>query len=106
MVLSIQPIRGTGQTRNPGRVVAGLAATAVSLMDTLAPEGVFLSGGDTAEAFWRAIGAHGLRIREEILPGLVLGDFVGGPHQGLPVVTKAGAFGQPDTLLQLIRCLK
>ncbi|HSO18201.1 MAG TPA: four-carbon acid sugar kinase family protein, partial [Desulfosarcina sp.] len=106
LVLSIEPDPGIETTQDHHRVVRGLAEAAVHLLPKLAPEGVFLSGGDTAEAFWRTIEARSLIIREELLPGLVLGEFNGGPHHGLPVVTKAGAFGQADALTQLIRCLE
>jgi len=77
-----------------------------ALLTAVRPEGVFLCGGDTAEAFWHQIGASALLIQEEILPGLMRGEFVGGPFSGLPVVTKAGAFGHADTLIQLVNSLK
>ena len=87
-------------------MVRGLAEVAAGLLSGVAVEGVFLCGGDTAEAFWHQIGACALLIQEEILPGLMRGEFVGGPRNGLPVVTKAGAFGNVDTLKQLINSLK
>jgi len=106
VILSIQPILDTRPIENPDRVVRGLAEVAAGLLTTAAVEGVFLCGGDTAEAFWHQIGARALLIHEEILPGLMRGEFVGGRFNGLPVVTKAGAFGHADTLKQLIDSLK
>ncbi len=106
VILSIQPIFGARPVETPDRVVRGLAEVAAELLAAAAVEGVFLCGGDTAEAFWRQIGACGLLIREEILPGLMRGEFIGGPRNGFSVVTKAGAFGHADTLNQLINSLK
>jgi uncharacterized protein YgbK (DUF1537 family) len=106
LILSIQPIQKMRPTENPDHVVQGLAKVAADQLIDHSVEGVFLSGGDTAEAFWHQIGARGLLIREEILPGLMRGEFVGGPRNGLPVVTKAGAFGNVDTLNQLINSLE
>ncbi len=106
LILSIQPIRESGPTSAPNNVVRGLALVAAALLTAVRSEGVFLCGGDTAEAFWHQLGASALLIREEILPGLMRGEFVGGPCNGLPVVTKAGAFGHVDTLNQLIHSLK
>jgi uncharacterized protein YgbK (DUF1537 family) len=106
VILSIQAIRNAGAAENPSRVVKGLARAAADLLAAGLPQGVFLSGGDTAEAFWHQIGARALLIHEEILPGLMRGEFIGGPHDGIPVVTKAGAFGNVDTLNELVNVLK
>jgi D-threonate/D-erythronate kinase len=106
VILSLQPVLDAGPIEDPGLVVRGLAEAAAGLLSAAAVEGVFLCGGDTAEAFWHQIGACALLIREEILPGLMRGEFVGGLRNGLPVVTKAGAFGQMDTLNQLINSLQ
>ncbi|MGE4481589.1 four-carbon acid sugar kinase family protein [Acidocella sp.] len=64
--------------------------------------GLVSTGGETARAVLMAFGAAGLRLRSEIEPGVALSVTEGGasgPH-GLPVITKAGAFGHPDTLLR------
>lgn len=106
LILSIQPILESGPIANPDLVVKGLAQVAAELLPAVIPDGVFLSGGDTVEAFWQRIGASALIIREEILSGLMRGEFVGGPQNGLCLVTKAGAFGHADTLNQLINSLK
>lgn len=106
VILSIQPFLEAGQVEAPSQLVRGLANLAANMLTVGLPDGVFLSGGDTAEAFWHQIGASALLIREEILPGLMRGEFVGGPRNGLPVVTKAGAFGNVDTLKQLINSLE
>jgi uncharacterized protein YgbK (DUF1537 family) len=64
-------------------------------------DGLVLSGGETAAAFCRATGGEAIELVCEPLPGLVLGRWVGGAADGLPVVTKAGAFGQERTLAAL-----
>ncbi len=106
LIASIAPISTAGLVDDPDRVVRGLAHVAAGLMRSGNPQGVFLAGGDTAEAVWARIGASALIIREEILPGLMRGEFVGGRLNGLPVVTKAGAFGEDDTLNQLVNTMK
>ena len=59
------------------------------------------TGGETARAILGAAGAQALCIRQEIEPGVVLSD--GGR---LPVVTKAGAFGEPDSLVRAVEILR
>jgi uncharacterized protein YgbK (DUF1537 family) len=78
-----------------------LAAETAAIVRHLRPDGLFLSGGDTAAAVLGAIEASGVRLQIEILPGVIRGTVLGGADDGLPVITKAGAFGEPDTLLQL-----
>ena len=66
---------------------------------------LFLCGGDTAAEVLDAVGATGVWLQSEILPGVVLGKIRGGDCDGLAVVTKPGAFGEGDTLLRLYAIL-
>ncbi|GMA15309.1 four-carbon acid sugar kinase family protein (plasmid) [Deinococcus metallilatus] len=62
-----------------------------------------LTGGDTAVQVGKALGATGLRLFGEIEPGVPYGQLVG--PRPLPVVTKAGGFGQPQTLVNAQQAL-
>jgi uncharacterized protein YgbK (DUF1537 family) len=55
------------------------------------------TGGETARAVLQAFGTGGLRLVGEIEPGVPLSLTDGA--RPLPVITKAGAFGRPDTLI-------
>ena len=55
--------------------------------------GLFLTGGDTAISVINHLGAQGSRIDSEVLTGFVLSRLHGGDYDGLPIITKAGAFG-------------
>jgi uncharacterized protein YgbK (DUF1537 family) len=61
---------------------------------------LFVTGGETALALLDALGATGIRLIEEVEPGVPLGVTRG--SWSVPVITKAGAFGHPETL---DRCL-
>jgi uncharacterized protein YgbK (DUF1537 family) len=61
---------------------------------------LFATGGETALALLDALGVHGIRLIEEIEAGVPLGVTRGALT--VPVVTKAGAFGDAETLA---RCL-
>jgi uncharacterized protein YgbK (DUF1537 family) len=67
--------------------------------------GLVLTGGDVAAAAIAALHAEGIELGPEVLPGIPMGTLAGGPAAGVPVVTKAGAFGPPDALLQSVRAL-
>ncbi len=90
-------------TRPPGAPLAGLADLAAALVARRRPEGLFFSGGDTAAAVLRAAGVAALRLRGEVVPGAPWGVAVGGALDGLAVVTRAGAFGGDDALVELRR---
>jgi len=60
--------------------------------------GLFLTGGDIAIAVARALGAQGYRIAQEVMPCVPCGTFVNSDIDDLPVITKAGGFGDESTL--------
>jgi len=103
LILCIAPF--SPKAPAPDRVIQGFSEVTAALIRLSSPDGVFLSGGDTAEAVCRRIGVKAIRLIEEILPGLVRGELVGGRHDGLSVVTKAGTFGSPQVLVQLLTIL-
>ena len=77
-------------------------AMCIALAELVAPYvariGALVSmGGETARAVLAAFGASGLHLVGEIEPGVPLSLTEGARH--LPVITKAGAFGQADTLI-------
>ena len=81
-----------------------LGALASSALDTGLPEAVILTGGDTARAVCRHLGATGIRLLDEMEPGVPVGTLTGAAS--LLTVTKAGAFGTPDTLVNALAILR
>jgi uncharacterized protein YgbK (DUF1537 family) len=78
--------------------VAATAAQACAL------GGLILTGGDTARAVSSRLGVTGIRLLDELEPGVALGELPG--FRNLPMITKAGGFGHPDTLLNASRTLR
>jgi len=68
--------------------------------------GLILIGGDTAIKLYRNLEANAIRIEGEVQPGVPHGRWVGGRWNDRPVVTKAGGFGQADTLAEAVAFLK
>lgn len=104
---------GNGETPSAGlpagevadRLAGCLAAAAAGLIRSRNIAGLFLTGGDTAFQVLRAISAWGMRLLAELEPGIPVGTLIGGLLPGLPVVTKAGAFGDEETLVRVVRLL-
>ena len=80
-------------------IVSGLGFFVAEVVADTKPGHLFLTGGDTADAVLTAVEAEGMRILGEIVAGVVQGVIIGGLLAGLPVVTKAGGFGQNETLV-------
>ncbi len=87
-------------------MIEGLGRFLSAVLTEIRPGFLFLTGGDTADAVLSAVGAEGIRILGEVVTGVVRGTLIGGPLDGLPVVTKAGAFGRDDTLVILHETLQ
>jgi uncharacterized protein YgbK (DUF1537 family) len=92
-VCVLHPAAGAG---DPRRIAVALAENTARVTEQTALAGLVLTGGDTAVHVARRLGATGLRVEDELEPGVVLGRLVGPrPYR---TVTKAGGFGSPDAL--------
>jgi len=87
-----------------GPAVTLLADVAVRL----AGEGLFdalvATGGATAVAVARRLGASGMRLEGEVEAGAPVGTLIG--PEPYRIVTKAGGFGNPDTLVRAVEMLE
>ncbi|HUX87372.1 MAG TPA: four-carbon acid sugar kinase family protein [Chloroflexota bacterium] len=89
-----------------GRLVQALGEVVGRALETVAPAALILTGGDTARAVCLSLGATSLEVRWEAAPGIPISLLQGGRWDGLPVVTKAGGFGRPDSLAQVVDVLE
>ncbi len=87
------------------RILAALGGLTARIVAALAPRGLVLTGGDVAWAALRALDAAQLEIEGEVLPGVARARIGDGPHAGLPVVTKAGGFGDAQALVAVLHAL-
>lgn len=89
------------QAKRAPEQAAQLSQALADLLSTLPAKAAALiaTGGETARALLTVASIDALQLHGELAPGVVLSS---ARHQGrmLPVVTKAGGFGQPDTLYQ------
>jgi len=69
-------------------------------------DGLFTTGGDVTAAVLDELGSHGLEITGEVVPLAVSGSLVGGPWDGLPIVTKGGLVGDARTTAECVEQLR
>lgn len=75
-------------------------------LEAHAVDGIFTTGGDVTAAVLAELGSHGLEISDEVVPLAVAGTLVGGPWDGLQIVTKGGLVGDPGTTVACIDHLR
>lgn len=80
------------------KISQGLGEMTVAISACAQIGGLFLTGGDIAIAAARALNAEGYRIMGEVAPCIPWGTFVNSDIEDLPVITKAGGFGNENTL--------
>jgi uncharacterized protein YgbK (DUF1537 family) len=67
--------------------------------------GMMISGGDVAAAACDCLGTTAIWLRGEVRPAIPWGTLAGGALSGVPIVTKAGSFGDDSTLIDCIEHL-
>ncbi len=87
-----------------GSFVGSLAEVVEHLADDRLFEGLVLTGGATAVGVARRLGASGIQLHGEVETGVPIGTLIG--PRPFPVVTKAGGFGGPDTLIGAVEALE
>ena len=68
-------------------------------------DGLLLTGGETAARVLRSLRVTALELMGEAYPRVPVGRCLGGPHEGLVVALKAGAFGGEDAIETALEAL-
>ncbi len=107
VVLATDPDAALRGPKNKRSLLARkLGQAAAQALEQVSVAGLFPTGGDTALAVCQALGATRLRLGGEIEPGIPWGRLEDGRFPGLAVVTKAGGFGQAESLLRAVTFLR
>jgi uncharacterized protein YgbK (DUF1537 family) len=77
-----------------------------SFLSSLPRSALLIAGGDTARAIATHLGADGIRLAGEEIPGIPWGVWIGGAFDALPIATKSGGFGQIDVMAGAVRLLR
>jgi uncharacterized protein YgbK (DUF1537 family) len=86
-----------------GDVLEALGEVVACLSEERLFGGLVLTGGATAVGVARRLGATGIELSGEVEVGVPVGTLIG--PRPYPVVTKAGGFGEPDTLVGAVQAL-
>ncbi|MFC1551883.1 four-carbon acid sugar kinase family protein [Candidatus Latescibacterota bacterium] len=97
---------GIDNSETERRIASFLGKLVREIYGALGFHGMILTGGDTAFGVTRSLGATGTVIREEVLPGIPKCTFRGTVFGDIPVITKAGGFGDEDAIARMIEFLE
>lgn len=103
-ILSREEMSGEERQNISARIIDRLGQIASRIIKTAPLRGLVLTGGDTARTVCAHIGANGIELFDEIEAGIPIGRLLG--QRKLLTVTKAGAFGKPDSLTRAVKTIK
>ena len=83
--------------------IALLAEVAKRVISAYRPATLVVSGGWTAISVARELGATSAEILGEVATAVPVCKLIGGPFDGLTIVTKGGALGDRDALLRVVQ---
>jgi uncharacterized protein YgbK (DUF1537 family) len=94
-----------GAAADAAQVARSLAQNAVRLLQSRPIDALLATGGDTAIAILNVMAVPALQVMGDLLPGIPCArlDVQGRP---LWLITKAGGFGTPDTLCEVVERLR
>lgn len=92
--MQVDPDKSTG-------MLSRLADLAKQLIEKRRPDGLFLSGGDTASAVLKKTGVKAVRLKAQAMSGMAWGHAVQGKLDSAVIITKSGAFGKEEDLIKL-----
>jgi uncharacterized protein YgbK (DUF1537 family) len=96
---------GASEARDGGERAQQLADRAYAIARAQRPRAIVLVGGQTGRAVCQRLGVTHVELTGELEPGVPIGNLNGGVWDGVTMVTKAGGFGSPNTLLDVVTML-
>lgn len=98
-----RPETGGGIGPSASELIAeSLATITAAVFDAGSVDAAVLVGGEGARSVLERLGAESLLIRYAIREGVPIGLIDGGRADGTTVVTKAGGFGEPSSILDIV----
>ncbi len=92
--------RGYSTRQTGERITRMLTALVAATVETVSLRGMFLTGGATARGVLGELGVHALELTGDLIePGIPVSLARGGRGDGMVLITKAGGFGDHETLI-------
>lgn len=106
-VLTTESDLGTSDLQSRAQsIVRNIGSAVRRISDATKPDTLIVIGGDTASGVLEACGVSSLRLRGELQPGTVSGIPVDGTIAETLLITRAGGFGDENSLFELLTLLE
>jgi D-threonate/D-erythronate kinase len=86
-------------------IAEAMGEIAGRLIESKSISGAVLTGGDIAGEACKGLNGEGIRVIGEVEAGIPYGKLFGGSFDGLPLVTKAGAFGTEKAFVKALQTI-
>ncbi|AWB87588.1 four-carbon acid sugar kinase family protein [Mycetocola zhujimingii] len=102
---SERPARDVGQSKAPASdlIAQSLAIISDAVISESPVGAIVLLGGEGARAVLATLGAESLVVRDTVREGIPIGVLEGGKADGITIVTKAGGFGTPTSVAEIVQ---
>lgn len=99
--------QGVSQDQLAKRIADGLGKITRLVIQSTSYEigGCFSSGGDVTASLCSVGRAEGIKLKDEILPLVAYGEFIGGYFNGIPLATKGGMVGDKKAIYTIVKHL-
>ena len=94
---------GLDRSQVARRISCALAAVVRKYLDLQPQTALVVTGGDVARSVMDALQCTQLELLWEAAPGIPALRLANGPRRGVLLLTKAGGFGGPTTLLEVAK---
>jgi D-threonate/D-erythronate kinase len=93
------------QTGDSAQLTSALVAQVVQALRLGQCDALVVAGGETAKQIAQTLGATGISVLSEVQPGIPL-CMLHTPQGNIPLITKAGGFGEDDVFIKCFHTLK
>ena len=87
-------------------ILQALGQMTDEIIDGCVVGALVLSGGDTAAFVCKKLGCKGIKLEDEIIPGIPVGRLIGEKSDGMYAVTKSGSFGSFDAFEEIMKYME
>jgi len=94
--------------REKNLILQALGQIAHEIVNSYSVGALVLSGGDTASFICKRLGCKGIKLEDEIVPGIPIGRLIGDQCEcdGLYTVTKSGSLGSNDAYEKILQYME